>query len=199
MNSAGKGEDMASMRAAVRGVMGGLVTAALAAAMPGAVAGAQTPTPTPTMTPTSTPTPVNTILDFHQMAPVTAPFVGTANPIRGVPGGGLPWSLVHADGTLRSDGSLSINVFGLVLANDPSVPANMRNMNPGASFVGIVSCQSVNASGAPAVVNVTTPPATATPAGIAQITATVQLPTPCLAPVVFVGGTNGAWFAVSGR
>jgi hypothetical protein len=142
---------------------------------------------------------VNTILDFHAMAPVTGAFVGTTNPIRNVPGGGAPWSLVHADGTLRSDGSLSINVFGLVLANDPSVPANMRNVNPQSSFVGIVSCQSVSSSGAPMVVNVTTPPAPATPAGISQITATVQLPTPCLAPVVFVGSTAGNWFAVSGR
>ena len=31
-----------------------------------------------------------TILKFDTMAPVTGPYVGAANPIRGVPGGGLP-------------------------------------------------------------------------------------------------------------
>ncbi len=32
-----------------------------------------------------------TILKFDTMVPVTGPYVGPANPIRGVPGGGLPW------------------------------------------------------------------------------------------------------------
>jgi hypothetical protein len=171
----------------LRNVAVGAVVAALAMVAPGGRASAQT-----------TPAPVNTLLDFHEMAPVTSPFVGTANPIRGVAGGALPWALGHADGTLRSDGALEVSVFGLVLANDPSVPEGQRNTNPNSSFVAIVSCQSV-VGGAPKEVNVTTPPAPATPAGDARIQATVQLPTPCLAPVVFVAGTNGAWFAMTGR
>jgi hypothetical protein len=172
----------------LRNVAAGAVIAALAMVMaPGGRASAQTP-----------PAPVDTLLDFHQMAPVTSPFIGTANPIRGVAGGALPWAITHADGTLRSDGALEVNVFGLVLANDPSVPEGQRNTNPNSAFVAIVSCQSV-VGGAPKEVNVTTPQASATPAGDARIQATVQLPTPCLAPVVFVAGTNGAWFAVTGR
>lgn len=146
----------------------------------------------------ATPSPVNTLLDFHEMAPVTPPFTGTTNRVRGVGGGALPWTISHADGTLRSDGALEVNVFGLVLADDPAVPQNQRNTNPIPAFVAIVSCQSVE-GGAPKEVNVTTPQASATPTGDARIQATVQLPTPCLAPVIFVAGTNGAWFAVTGR
>lgn len=146
----------------------------------------------------ATPAPVNTLLDFHEMAPVTAPFIGTASPIRGVGGDTLPWAITHADGTLRSDGALEVNVIGLVLAIDPSVPPNQQNTNPFPAFVAIVSCQSVQ-GGVPKEVNVTTPQAPATPTGNARIEATVQLPTPCLAPVVFVAGTNGLWFAMTGR
>ena len=165
----------------------GAAVAALTVLASGGRAGAQAP-----------PAPVNTLLDFHQMAPVTAPFVGPANPIRGVAGGGLPWAITHADGTLRSDGALEVNVFGLVLATDPSVPPGQQNTNPNPAFVAIVSCQSV-VNGVPMEVNVMTPQAPATPAGNARIQATVQLPTPCLTPVIFVAGTNGAWFAVTGR
>ena len=31
-----------------------------------------------------------TVLQFSTMTPVTGPYVGTANPVRGVAGGGLP-------------------------------------------------------------------------------------------------------------
>ncbi|BDG01451.1 hypothetical protein [Anaeromyxobacter oryzae] len=165
----------------------GTVVAALAIVVAPGRASAQAP-----------PAPVNTLLDFHEMAPVTSPFIGTANPIRGVAGGALPWAITHADGTLRSDGALEVNVFGLVLANDPAVPPNQQNTNPSPAFVAIVSCQSVE-GGAPKEVNVTTPQAPASPTGDARIQATVQLPTPCLAPVIFVAGTNGAWFAMTGR
>jgi hypothetical protein len=140
-----------------------------------------------------------TLLDFHVMAPVTAPFVGSSNPIRGVNGGGEPWTIGHGDGTLRADGQLEINVAGLVLANDPSVPQGQAGTNPSSTFLAIVSCQSVDSSGAPKEVNVKTDPVPATPTGDARFQTTVALPKPCLAPVVFVAnGSSGAWFAVTG-
>lgn len=154
----------------------------------GAIARAQTSGP-----------PQGTVLDFHSMAPVTVPFTGSANPIRGVNGGGAPWAIGHADGTLRSDGTLEINVFGLVLANDPSVPQNLRNTNPNATFIGVVSCMSVDPSGAVNTVNVPTPPFPATPAGDSRIATKVTLPAPCLAPVLFVASATGAWFSVTGQ
>jgi hypothetical protein len=142
---------------------------------------------------------VDTVLDFHVMAPVAGTFVGTANPVRGVPGGGLPWVIAHGDGTLRSDGSLTVNVKGLVLATDPSVPTNQQGTNPAPQFVGIVSCQAPDAAGGSKGTNVMTPPVQATATGDARIEATVQLPTPCVAPIVFVADAAGAWFAASGR
>src|SRR4051794_11629895 len=56
------------------------------------------------------------VLDWDVMAPVDGPFVGTGTPVRGVPGGGLPWELDRARGELRSDGRLKVRVEGLVLA-----------------------------------------------------------------------------------
>lgn len=44
------------------------------------------------------------ILKFDVMTPVTRPYVGTANPIRMVPGGGLPWMISSGTGSLTRDG-----------------------------------------------------------------------------------------------
>ena len=49
------------------------------------------------------------VLRFDTMAPVTEPYTGAANAIRGVPGGGLPWMLDQAKGELRGD-SLKVEV-----------------------------------------------------------------------------------------
>ena len=56
-----------------------------------------------------------TILKFTSMAPVTGPYVGTANPIRGVPGGGLPWIITAGNGALKSDGHLPVSYTHLTL------------------------------------------------------------------------------------
>jgi len=54
--------------------------------------------------------------------------------------------------------------------------------------------------GLPAVVNVPTAAFDATmPAGDAQTETNVDLPTPCLAPIVFVTTPGGSWIAVTGR
>jgi len=72
-----------------------------------------------------------------------------------------------------------------------------------ASCKAIVSCQSVVA-GAAAVVNVESPLAPATVGaasaggGNATIEATLTLPSPCIAPIVFVTSPTGAWFAATG-
>ena len=96
-----------------------------------------------------------TILKFDVMAPVTGPYVGTGNPIRTVPGGGLPWMIREGTGFLTRDGRLQVHVRGLVLANDPAVPANLRGTNPVPDFEAIVSCQTIS-GGAAIVGNVTT-------------------------------------------
>jgi hypothetical protein len=131
------------------------------------------------------------VLKFDTMAPVVVPYTGPANPIRGVPGGGVPWQLGSAMGRLRADGRLQIEVEGLVLV--------ATGANPVATFRGLVSCQSIDAAGAPTVVNVSTDPVPATTTGDAEIEAKVALPSPCFAPIVFVTSGGGAWFAVTGR
>jgi len=55
-----------------------------------------------------------TVLKFSTMTPVTGPYAGAANPIRGVVGGGLPWILTAGTGSLKRDGHLLVQVRGLV-------------------------------------------------------------------------------------
>jgi hypothetical protein len=131
------------------------------------------------------------VLKFDTMAPVVAPYTGPTNPIRGVPGGGVPWVLSSANGKLRSDGRLHVEVEGLVLAS--------TGANPVATFKAIVSCLSIDSTGAPSTVNVATDPVPATTTGDAEIDARVNLPSPCFAPIVFVTSGGGSWFAVTGR
>ena len=139
-----------------------------------------------------------TILKFDVMTPVTGPYVGTANPIRMVPGGGLPWMITAGTGFLSRDGRLQIHVRGLVLAFDSAVPANLRGTNPIPFFEGIVSCQSIT-GGTATITDVATGEFPASMSGNADIKARVMLPDPCIAPIVFVfGAPNVGWFAATG-
>jgi len=67
-----------------------------------------------------------TVLEFDVMAGVIEPFTGTDHPIRGVPGGGLPWDITRGRGLLRGDGLLKVGVNGLVLARRAPVPRTCR-------------------------------------------------------------------------
>ena len=133
------------------------------------------------------------LLEFETMAGVTGPYVGAANPIRGVGGGGLPWSIAGASGLLQPDGHLELEVHGLVLAAGP-----LAGTNPVADFAAVVSCQTIN-GGAATVTNVSTAPFPATTSGDAHVDTQLALPSPCLAPIVFVTSPTGRWFAVTGQ
>lgn len=140
------------------------------------------------------------ILDFDTMVGVPRPYTGAANAIRGVPGGGLPWVVDSAKGKLRADGRIDVSVMGLVLdPNDPAVPAAVAGTNPIPTFKAIVSCLSKDAAGTANTVNVSTDVFPADTAGNSTINDIVNLPRPCIAPIVFVGpGPLSAWFAASG-
>jgi hypothetical protein len=138
------------------------------------------------------------VVDAKVLAPVTEPYTGATNAIRGVPGGGLPWEIDSGSADLRASGRLHVEVEGLVLARRAPVPVNLRGINPIPNFKAIVSCLSVDAAAA-RTSNVETPLVPASPAGDAEINATVALPSPCFAPIVFVTSPTGAWFAVTGR
>ena len=138
------------------------------------------------------------ILEFDTMVGVSAPFVGAANPIRGLNGGGLPWQISRGEGELRADGALEVEVEGLVLLDGPPVPPERRGTNPVPEFRAVVSCLTV-ADGAAVTMNVSTGNFPATPSGDSKIEATIEVPNPCFAPIVFVTSPTGAWFAVTGR
>jgi hypothetical protein len=132
------------------------------------------------------------VLKFERMAPVVAPFTGEANPIRGINGGGVPWSIESGTGFVRADGRLHIEVEGLI------IPA--RGNNPVSAFRGVVNCLTPDSpmNG----INLVTDPFPATMTGDSTIDATVDLPETCVAPIVFVtngtGSPPGAWFATTG-
>src|SRR5258708_24040319 len=86
-------------------------------------------------------------LGFETMAAVSGPYVGAANPIRNIAGGGLPWIISSAQGELRADGELTVSVRGLVLAQAEPVPGNLQGVNPAPTFHTVVSCQTVDDAG----------------------------------------------------
>ncbi len=140
-------------------------------------------------------------LEFHRLTPVVAPFTGNANPIRTLGGGGIPWKITSGSAELSATGRLAVHVRGLVLAAGP-----LAGTNPIANFAAILSCQSVDTSvkpPVPLVLSLVAGVAPATAAGDADIEATVNLPAPCIAPIVFVAipATSTAparWLAASG-
>ena len=139
-----------------------------------------------------------TILKFSVMTPVTGPYTGASNPIRTVPGGGLPWIITSGTGSLKSDGRVLIHVRGLVLADEAPVPPNLQGINPIPDFTAIVSCQTIGADGTATITNVSTGQFPASTAGNADINATVELPQPCIAPIMFVDNPAFGWFAATG-
>ncbi|MGE5243027.1 MAG: hypothetical protein ACM3SQ_02230 [Betaproteobacteria bacterium] len=137
------------------------------------------------------------ILEFHTMTPVVRPFNGTTNPVRGVNGGGIPWMLTKGMGQLGFDGRVQVRVQGLVLAEGTGA-----GTNPIPQFKAIVSCltPTTDQTGnlVVATVNRSTNTFPASPDGDAIIDDVVSLPSPCIAPIVFVTSPTGSWFAATG-
>ena len=136
------------------------------------------------------------LLEFDRMVGNTAAFTGATTPIRGINGGGLPWTLTSGFGELKANGELEVTVQGLVLAAGPNT-----GINPVPNFRAIVSCYRGDGS----IQNILTDlfPATTGAAvnggGNASMETTVSLPQPCIAPLVFVTSPGGAWFATLGQ
>jgi hypothetical protein len=134
-----------------------------------------------------------TVLKFKTMVGTVAPYTGAANAIRGVAGAGTPWSIDKANGTLKANGDLDVRVKGLIIT--------ATGVNPVPTFRAVVSCQSI-ADGAAVIVNRVTAPFPATMTGNAEFDGNVDLPSPCIAPIVFVtngtGDPPGVWFSVTG-
>lgn len=137
------------------------------------------------------------VLKFDTMVGVPSGLTSDKSqvPLRGINGGGIPWTLSDASGELRANGHLEINVEGLVLAAGPNAGSN-----PIANFRGLVSC--VKSDGTFANIPTDLFPATTGPAsaggGNAVIEADLVLPQPCIAPIIFVTSPTGSWFAATG-
>jgi hypothetical protein len=139
------------------------------------------------------------VLRADTLFPVAAPFTGSAaNAIRGVTGAGAPWVIGESEVRLRADGRLKVEFEGLVIA--PNGPAAVAGTNPVAVMKIRVSCVSTDAAGAAVTSNVSSEGFAVDPAGNGEIETTIMLPSPCVAPIIFVANNNaaGAWFAVTG-
>jgi len=136
------------------------------------------------------------ILEFDTMVGLPSAFTGAQNPIRGINGGGLPWTLSSAKGELKGSGKLEIDIQGLVFAAGPNVGANTVP-----NFRAIVSCLKSDGTVANVVSGLfpATLGAAVNGGGDAKIETTLTLPQPCIAPLVFVTSPGGAWFAVTGK
>jgi len=136
------------------------------------------------------------LFEFNRMTPVVPPFTGNTNPIRNLGGGGAPWKITAGHAELDSTGKLEVHVTGLVLV--------ATGANPIANFAAILSCQSIDpVTKTPTVVNQVAATAPATTTGDAEIEGRVTLPSPCIAPIVFVAIPATAtaparWLAASG-
>jgi hypothetical protein len=134
----------------------------------------------------------STVLRFKTMVGVVSPYLGATNAIRGIPGAGSQWSITRVDGTLKENGNLEVKVEGLIITS--------TGTNPVPTFRAVVSCLSI-ADGAAVTVNLVTAPFPATTTGNAEFEGNVNLPSPCIAPIVFVANGTGdppAWFSVTG-
>src|SRR5262245_1299196 len=138
------------------------------------------------------------LIKWDVMVGVPAGLTGAQSvvPLRGLSGGGIPWMLASGEGTLSATGKLHVEVEGLVLASGASAGTNPINM-----FRATVSC--VRGDGTFANLQTDQFPATTGPAssggGDSTIDATVTLPDPCIAPIVFVTSPGGSWFAATGN
>lgn len=138
------------------------------------------------------------VLRFSTMYGVDGPFEGEQNPIREIPGDGLPWVIDKVDGLLLGNGFIHISVRGLVFPDRPDVPPKLRGINDEEEFRAIVSCLTETGDKV-AIANVSTRGFPATRSGNALIIDRVRLPDPCVAPIVFiVAADEDDWLAVTG-
>jgi len=140
------------------------------------------------------------VLEFNSMIGLPRPFTGATNAIRGMPGGGLPWVIEFGKGKLSPEGEVDVLVKGLVFdPNDQAViDRGIGGTNTVPNFKVIVSCVSKDGNGNPVTMNVSTALFPADSAGNAHIKDTIVLPSPCIAPILFVTSPTGAWFASTG-
>ena len=109
-----------------------------------------------------------------------APSVPTDPTIHGVAAAGAPWVIASGEVSISTGGGFKLEVRGLVI---PTPPQN--GTNPVATLSASLFC---GADTTPAATTVSVP---FSPAGNAEIRATLTLPAKCLAPVVLLHPNGG--------
>lgn len=119
---------------------------------------------------------------------------GPAGQIRGINGGGAAWSIGRASADVKPSGKVSVAFEDLIFSSGPNAGKNtLPSMRVVVSCLGADGA-TVNAATEPFAVTTAT---AADPGGDGQINAQLTIPSPCLAPIVFVTNAAGnAWFAV---
>jgi hypothetical protein len=123
-----------------------------------------------------------------------SPAAKAKNVIRGYLGPDSPWFIRSVQGSLKSNGALTVTVSGLVLPD---------GTNPVPFFRAALSCQSPTDSTKGKLFFTKTFPADTK--GNSNIVGTVSLPSQCIAPIILVtspalaGNPLGFWFAVTGK
>jgi hypothetical protein len=141
--------------------------------------------------------PTRTLLAFNSMFGVDTPFLGNRNPVRGFNGDTEPWSIRNGTGTLDTSGNLGVLIKGLVFSDNAD--STLIGKNDEDEFKAVVSCMTVADDGQTVTQSsVTTPGFHATSSGNATIRAQVELPDPCIEPVILIIGDQGEWLAVTG-
>ena len=121
---------------------------------------------------------------------------GPTGNIRGINGAGAAWAVGESEVSVKSSGKVEVEFNDLVFASGGNTGRNTV-----ATMRVVVSCldaanQPVNVTSAafPVTVAVGTDPG-----GDAEFETSLDLPSPCFAPIVFVTNPAGTgWFAVDG-
>ncbi len=122
---------------------------------------------------------------------------GPTGAIRGINGAGAAWAVGESEVSVKSSGKVEVEFNDLVFASGTNIGKNTV-----ATMGVVVSCLDA----ANKTVNVTSAAFPVTvgrrgpiPGGDAEFETTLDLPSPCFAPIVFVTNPAGdGWFAVDG-
>jgi hypothetical protein len=118
--------------------------------------------------------------------------------ILGVNSDDLPWDINAVVGSLTSTGSIDVQIRGLVFADDPEVPPDLRGTNDEPNFYAIITGWTRDDNGDFAPFHITTKPFAASSTGNCHIHDQVSLPGNVVGPIILISGADGDWFASTG-
>ena len=138
------------------------------------------------------------ILKAERLVGVPTGLTGATGAIGSVNGAGLPWVIGESKAVLGVDGSFELKFKDLLFTNEASAPVALRGTNNQATMQAGVSCLTIGGTRT-ATLTGTFPVTMGLGAGDAKVATTLDLPSPCVAPIVLITNATGtSWFAASG-